>query len=87
MSADATDHEQKEYPFLAALRWQGDRSRALTEQEEIALYERNWEFIDILAKPTLQELEHIRDLGAKYGSWLATECSMRIADASKRVAV
>jgi hypothetical protein len=87
MFADANDREKGRYPFLTALRWQGDRSRALTEQEEIALYERNWDFIDILANPTLQELEYIHDLGAKYGSWLATECSTRIAYARKRVAV
>lgn len=86
MFADADNHEKGRYPFLTALRWQGDRSRALTEQEEIALYERNWDFIDILAKPGLQELEHIRDLAAKYNSWLATECSRRIAYVGKHIA-
>ena len=52
------------YPFQAALRWQGDRTRVLSEEEELALYERNWDWIGILAEPTKEELQHIRKLGS-----------------------
>lgn len=66
------------YPFLAALKWQGDRARHLSEQEEIDLYERNWRFVDVLGTPTEAELRHIVRIATKYNSWLVRECEKRV---------
>lgn len=68
-----------DYPFLTALKWQGDRARHLTEEEEIHLYEREWRLVDVLATPDTKELHHIKAIAMKHHSWLAGECDKRIA--------
>lgn len=85
MDIGAPNIKEGKRPFLAALKWQGDRARQLTEQEELALYERHWHFIDVLAEPTLEELAYICYIGAKHNSWLVTECNKRILYAQENL--
>ncbi len=59
-------------PLLQALIWQGRPPRALSEEEALAIYERNWDFAGLLATPTEAELAFIRQLGKRHRSWLAT---------------
>ncbi|MBO6807544.1 hypothetical protein [Thalassospira sp.] len=68
------------YPFQASLRWQGDRNRVLSEDEEMALYERNWNYIGVLAEPTQEELQHILKMAKRRRSWLVNECLKRLVD-------
>ncbi|HWJ75081.1 MAG TPA: hypothetical protein VNX29_18130 [Kaistia sp.] len=36
----------QDYPELAALVWNGDPSRPLDPKEALAIYERNWRFVE-----------------------------------------
>ncbi|MCK0538157.1 hypothetical protein [Alcanivorax quisquiliarum] len=44
----------------------------MSEEEALAIYERNWDFAGLLATPTEAELAFIRQLGKRHRSWLAT---------------
>jgi hypothetical protein len=61
------------YPFQKALRWQGKGMRVLTERDELALYERNWRMLGVLAEPDAAEIAHIRELAKRHHSWLLAE--------------
>jgi hypothetical protein len=55
------------YPQLKQLVWSRDPLRPLPAEEALAIYERNWRFVDEehLTKP---EAELIRNLSAEFGS-------------------
>lgn len=75
---NVTDTMQGAYPFLTALKWQGDRARQLSNEEAIALYERNWRFVDVLATPSESEIQYILQIADQQNSWLTNECRQRI---------
>lgn len=59
-------------PFLDALCWHGERPRDLPLNEILSLYERGWRFLGILATPSPEEKDFIRNLSQRYNSWLQT---------------
>ena len=81
-----TEQRQGNYPFLTALKWQGDRARLLSDHEAIALYERNWRHVDILATPTEQEIFYILEIAREHNSWLTSECNRRVDHAASNLA-
>ncbi|OSQ40576.1 hypothetical protein [Thalassospira mesophila] len=62
-----------QFPLLNALLWQGRKDRDLTEQEALALYERNWNLVGIIATPTTFEKNYIRKIAMRNHSWLARQ--------------
>lgn len=62
-----------ELPFLRAITWQGDPDvhARFDEQQRLHKYEREWRWRGVLAEPSDAELDYIRRLAERYGSWLA----------------
>tara|TARA_R110000868_G_scaffold221395_1_gene472962 strand:+ start:174 stop:377 length:204 start_codon:yes stop_codon:yes gene_type:complete len=59
----------KDYPQLHMLCWNRSNNALLDEDEALALYERNWRFIDQEAV-TARERALINDLAKKHGGLL-----------------
>lgn len=57
-------------PFLTALGWQLRDVRKLAPSEQLALYERNWDQRGVFGAPQGAELDHLRALAKRFGSWL-----------------
>lgn len=55
-----------EFPELKRLAWNRDAARPIPAEEALALYERNWRFVDT-ASLTAREAELIRDLTNQFG--------------------
>lgn len=51
-SGSGTPVRLSDYPQLRQIAWQLDASTALTEQQALALYERNWRHLDPDAMPS-----------------------------------
>lgn len=60
-------------PFLEALAWQRHDIAHLSPEQELSLYERNWRLLGIIAQPSKEELDYIRELARRHGSDLACE--------------
>jgi hypothetical protein len=62
-------------PFLASLCWQGaelsiaDRS----ELEILHIYERNWQWLGVMADMSEPEVVFLRRIATEYQSWLMNE--------------
>lgn len=56
-------------PFLAALSWSdhGDLAE-LKPEEALRRYEAGWRWRGVLAEPSPEELEYLRELAACYGT-------------------
>ncbi len=60
-------------PFLDALCWQIGNNDQLTATEILQTYERGWRYLAVLADPSEEEWQEIRQLTAQYGSWLQAD--------------
>jgi Nucleotidyl transferase AbiEii toxin, Type IV TA system len=60
-------------PFLDALCWQIGKDSQLTAAEILQTYERGWRYLGVLADPSEEEWQEIRQLTAQYGSWLQAD--------------
>jgi hypothetical protein len=60
-------------PFLDALCWQMESNDQLTPVEVLQTYERGWRFLGVLADPSEEEWQEIRQLSTQYGSWLQAD--------------
>jgi hypothetical protein len=56
-----------DFPELALLVWNRDRSRPMPAGEVFAVYERNWRFVD-REQLTKEETQLIRDLTMTFGN-------------------
>jgi hypothetical protein len=62
-------------PFLSSLCWQGaepsidDRS----ELEILHIYERNWQWLGVMAEMSEPEMIFLKQLATQYQSWLVNE--------------
>ncbi|HEY9737360.1 MAG TPA: nucleotidyl transferase AbiEii/AbiGii toxin family protein [Trichocoleus sp.] len=61
----------QDLPFLKAVCWQLDEIDHLTPQEKLQRYERGWQYRGVLADLSAEEAAFVRELGRRYGSWLA----------------
>ena len=62
----ANNYTLKSLPFLEAICWNIADPYALSFQEMLAIYEGNWQFKDILAKPSQEEISFIKTLIEQY---------------------
>jgi hypothetical protein len=70
-SADAAALEvPRDLPFLASLSWSDRRYRELPLDDMLRRYEAGWRHLGVLADPSEEELQFIRALVARYGSWI-----------------
>jgi hypothetical protein len=69
------NHQQ--LPFLNALCWQISDVKNLTDIEIIQTYERGWRHLGILAQPSNEEWQLIRDLSYQYQSWLQIDLNLK----------
>ncbi|MEM9946247.1 MAG: hypothetical protein AAF810_09315 [Cyanobacteria bacterium P01_D01_bin.36] len=62
-------------PFLQSVCWQGETAsiEQLTEEEILQLYERNWRYLGVVADLSETERILLKQLAAKYCSWLVSE--------------
>jgi hypothetical protein len=60
----------RELPFLASLSWSDRRYRELPPDDMLRRYEAGWRHLGVLADPSEEELQFIRALVARYGSWI-----------------
>lgn len=59
-----------ELPFLASISWFDRLYRELPPKDMLSRYEAGWRHRGVLADPSAEELEFIRELVARYGSYL-----------------
>lgn len=57
--------------FLKAICWQITDIKRLTPQEMLASYEDGWHYQGVLGEPSSEELQFIKHLSDRYGSWLS----------------
>jgi hypothetical protein len=57
-------------PFLKSVCWQTQDIRHFTLSEMLARYERGWKYRGVLADLEGEELEFVRNLVKKTGSWI-----------------
>ncbi len=57
-------------PFLESLSWFDREWRALAPIDMLRRYEGGWRNVGVTADPSEEELEFIRDLIGRYGSFL-----------------
>jgi hypothetical protein len=60
----------RELPFLESLSWFDRGWRLLSPEDMLRRYEDGWRFRGVLAEPSAEELELIRELCRRYGSFL-----------------
>jgi hypothetical protein len=60
----------KELPFLESLSWSDKAFRQLSPREMLQRYEAGWRHKGVLGEPSPAELDFIRSLIARFGSWL-----------------
>ena len=60
-------------PFLEALCWQTHSIKHLAPEEMLRRYERGWHYRGVLANPSPEEEDFIKEIAQFYGSWLATD--------------
>lgn len=60
----------EELPFLESLSWSDKMFRQLSPLEMLQRYEAGWRHKGVLGEPSPEELELIRTLVARFGSWL-----------------
>lgn len=63
----------EELPFLKAICWQIENIKNFTPEEMLISYERGWRYLDVLGKPSPEELVFIKALIQRYGSWLVAD--------------
>jgi len=59
-----------ELPFLASISWFDRLYRELPPDEMLRRYEAGWRHLGVLGEPSDEELGFIRELVARFGSWL-----------------
>lgn len=57
-------------PFLESISWFDQEWRKLSPLDMLRRYEAGWRYLGVLADPSPEELEFIRALVARYGSFL-----------------
>ena len=60
----------EELPFLESLSWFDTRWRELTAFEMLQRYERGWRHLGVTADPSAAELEFVRALVRRFGSFI-----------------
>lgn len=68
----ANNVKPKALPFLEALCWDlPDGTKKLNFDDMLNRYERGWEYLGVLAEADKDEMEFIKHLAERNGSWLA----------------
>lgn len=57
-----------ELPFLKSLSWSDHGAVDLAPEDMLRRYESGWRWRGVLAEPSPEELQFIRDLAARYGT-------------------
>ena len=60
----------EELPFLESLSWSDKAFRQLSPLEMLRRYEAGWRHKGVVGEPSPGELDFIRTLIARFGSWL-----------------
>jgi hypothetical protein len=60
----------RELPFLASISWFDRLYRELPPEDMLRRYEAGWRHLGVLGEPSAEELRFIRELVARYGSYL-----------------
>ncbi len=73
----------RQLPFLNALCWQIADIDRLTRSEILQTYERGWRHLGVIAQPSDEEWQFIRDLSNQYGSWLQPDLELKASSLMK----
>lgn len=60
-----------ELPFLESLSWSDRRYRELPLIDILCRYEAGWRHLGVLADPSEEELQFVRALIVRFGSWIS----------------
>jgi hypothetical protein len=60
----------RDLPFLASLSWFDRLYRELPPEDMLRRYEAGWRHLGVLADPSEEEIQFIRALIARFGSWI-----------------
>jgi len=73
-----------DYPELKQLVWSHDLLRPIPAGEALAIYERNWRFVDE-ERLTKREADLIRDLAAEFGRGVLLKSSSGLSRLPKNI--
>lgn len=69
----SSEHLPERLPFLEAICWQTENIYHYTPEEMLSRYERGWKYRNLFNNLEGEELSFLKQLAARYHSWLQTE--------------